>query len=74
VRLGLGKNGQEQKKKSTVVSNKKKWSEMNPIRHRMKKRNPFSEQNGQLVHWWLLVHSGHLITGSDILNTMYAAK
>jgi hypothetical protein len=23
----------------------------------MKKRSPSSEQNGQLVHWWLLVHS-----------------
>jgi len=25
----------------------------------MKKRNPSSGQNGQLVHWWLLIHSGH---------------
>jgi hypothetical protein len=24
----------------------------------MKKRNPSSGQNGQLVHWWLLIHSG----------------
>jgi hypothetical protein len=24
----------------------------------MKKRSPSSGQNGQLVHWWLLVHSG----------------
>jgi hypothetical protein len=24
----------------------------------MKKHNPSSGQNGQLVHWWLLVHSG----------------
>ncbi len=31
---------------------------MNPIRRRMKKCNPSSGQNGQLVHWWLLVHSG----------------
>jgi hypothetical protein len=55
------KNGQEPKKKekkSTVVSSKKKWTLMNPIRHRMKKRNPSSGQNGQLVHWWLPVHSG----------------
>jgi len=22
------------------------------------KRNPSSGQNGQLVHWWLLIHSG----------------
>jgi len=29
-----------------------------PIRHRMKKRNPSSGQNDQLVHWWLLIHSG----------------
>jgi hypothetical protein len=56
------KNGQEQKKKkrkkSTVVSSKKKSTVMSPIRHRMKKRNPSSGQNGQLVHWWLLIHSG----------------
>jgi len=37
-----------------VVSNKKKLTVMNPIR--MKKRNPSSGQNGQLVHWWLLIH------------------
>jgi hypothetical protein len=27
----------------------------------MKKRNPSSGQNGQLVHWWLLIHSGPII-------------
>jgi hypothetical protein len=27
-----------------------------PIWHQMKKRNPSSGQDGQLVHWWLLVH------------------
>jgi hypothetical protein len=59
VRSGPGKNGPKKKtKKSTVVSSKKKWTEMNPIRRRMKKSNPSSGQNGQLVHWWLLVHSG----------------
>jgi hypothetical protein len=26
----------------------------------MKKRSPSSGQNGQLVHWWLLVHSGQI--------------
>ncbi len=56
------KNGQEQKrkkkKKSTVVSSKKKSTMMSPIRRRMKKCNPSSGQNGQLVHWWLLTHSG----------------
>jgi hypothetical protein len=41
-----------------MVSSKKKWTVMNPIRRRMKKRNPSSGQNGQLVHWWLLIHSG----------------
>jgi hypothetical protein len=55
-------NGQEQKKKkekkSTVVSSKKKSTVMSPIRRGMKKRNPSSGQNGQLVHWWLLIHSG----------------
>jgi hypothetical protein len=24
----------------------------------MKKRNPSGGQNGQLVHWWVLIHSG----------------
>jgi hypothetical protein len=24
----------------------------------MRKGNPSSGQNGQLVHWWLLIHSG----------------
>jgi hypothetical protein len=40
-----------------MVSSKKKWTVMNPIRRQMKKRNPSSGQNGQLVHWWLLIHS-----------------
>jgi len=55
------KNGQEPKKKekkSTVVSSKKKSTVMSPIWRRMKKRNPSDGQNGQLVHWWLLIHSG----------------
>jgi hypothetical protein len=57
-----GKNGQEPKeKKSTVVSSKKKWTVMNPIWRQMKKCTPSSEQNGQLVHWWLLVHSAPLL-------------
>jgi murein L,D-transpeptidase YafK len=56
------KNGQEQKEKNkiknTVVSRKNKSTVMSPIRRRMKKRNPSSGQNDQLVHWWLLIHSG----------------
>jgi hypothetical protein len=62
------KNGQEQKKKKSKKKNsgqqqkemdcEKKWTAMNPIRRRMKKRKASSGQNGQLVHWWLLVHSG----------------
>jgi hypothetical protein len=63
------KNGQEPKKKkekkSTVVSSKKKSTVMSPIRRRMKKRNPSSGQNGQLVHWWLLIHSGHVFSGNN---------
>jgi hypothetical protein len=53
------KNGQQKKKKkkSTVVSNKKKSTVMSPIWRGMKKRNPSGGQNGQLVHWWLLIHS-----------------
>jgi hypothetical protein len=55
-----GKNGRKAKKKrkSTVVSSKEKRTVMNPILCRMKKRSPSIGQNGQLVHWWLLVHSG----------------
>jgi hypothetical protein len=45
-----------------MVSSKKKWTVMNPIRRRMTKRNPSSGQNGQLVHWWLLIHSGRFLT------------
>jgi hypothetical protein len=41
-----------------MVSSKKKWTVMNPICRRMKKCKASSGQNGQLVHWWLLVHSG----------------
>ncbi len=41
-----------------MVSSKKKWTDVNPIRRRMKKCKASSGQNGQLVHWWLLVHSG----------------
>jgi len=61
VRSGPGKTAKNQKKKekkSTVVSSQKKSTVMSPIRRRMKKRNPSSGQNGQLVHWWLLIHSG----------------
>jgi hypothetical protein len=48
-----------------VVSSKKKSTVMSPIRRRMKKRNPSSGQNGQLVHWWLLIHSGRGIVNMD---------
>jgi hypothetical protein len=52
------------KKKSTMVS-KKKWTVMNPIRRPMKKCNPSSGQNGQLVHWWVLIHSGPVTHSPD---------
>jgi len=61
-----GKTAKNQKK-STVVSSKKKWTEMNPIRRRMKKCNPSSGQNSQLVHWWLLVHSGRMKESSTVV-------
>ncbi len=48
-----------------MVNNKKKLTVMSPIRRRMKKRNPSSGHNGQLVHWWLLIHSGHVIPPLD---------
>jgi hypothetical protein len=41
-----------------MVSSKKKSTVMSPIRRQMKKRNPSGGQNGQLVHWWVLIHSG----------------
>ncbi len=71
------KNGQEkkkEKKRSTVVSSKKKSTVMNPIRRRMKKRNPSIGQNGQLVHWWLLIHSGLLKTSIGRVCPMAAVK
>jgi hypothetical protein len=61
VRSGPGKTARNQKKKekkNTVVSSKKKSTVMSPIRRQMKKRNPSGGQNGQLVHWWVLIHSG----------------
>jgi hypothetical protein len=39
----------------------------------MKKRSPSSGQNSQLLHWWLLVRSGHPgfnLTGSSIVKGM----
>jgi hypothetical protein len=41
-----------------MVSSKKKWIVMNPMWRQMKQRMSSSRQNDQLVHWWLLVHSG----------------
>jgi hypothetical protein len=59
VRSGPGKRQPRTnpKKKSPVISSEKKWTVMNLILPRMKKHSPSSGQNGQLVHWWLLVHS-----------------
>jgi hypothetical protein len=51
------------KKKRIMVNNKKKWIVMNPIWCQMKKCNPSNEQNDQLVHWRLLVHSGPIDQG-----------
>jgi hypothetical protein len=58
--------------KYTMVSNEKKWTTMNPIRLQMKKRNPPSAQNDQLVHWCQLVHSGPGIVDCD--STRKAAR
>jgi len=57
----MGKTIAKQKKKKKKVQwsgTKKKRTVINPIWPRMKKRSPSNEQNGQLVHWWLLVHFG----------------
>ncbi len=56
------------KKESTMVSSKKKWTVMNPIRRPMKKRNPSSGHNGQLVHWWVLIHSGRRADDEDVFG------
>jgi hypothetical protein len=45
-------------KKPEKESNKKKKDCDEPIWCRMKKRSPSSGQNGELVHWWVLVHFG----------------
>ncbi len=46
------------KPKKTVYSgyNEKEWTVMNPIWCQMKKCSSSSGQNGQMMHWWLLVH------------------
>jgi hypothetical protein len=50
-----GKKAKNKKKKKEKkvqgFSSKMKWTVMNPIWRRMKKRRPSSGQNGQLVHW-----------------------
>jgi hypothetical protein len=51
---------------------------MSPIRRWMKKRNPSGGQNGQLVHWWLLIHSAPSLQGyycvctGSVLSTICA--
>jgi hypothetical protein len=55
-----------------MVSNKKKSTMMNPIWHRMKKHNPSSGQNCQLVHWWLLVHSGQFLGTKNGIASLYS--
>jgi hypothetical protein len=68
VRSGPGKTARNQKNKkikNTVVSSKKKSTVMSPIRRQMKKRNPSGGQNGQLVHWWVLIHSGRFVAWFD---------
>jgi hypothetical protein len=47
---------------------------MSPIRRRMKKRNPSGGQNGQLVHWWLLIHSGPVIRSDYVLTEMHISE
>jgi len=66
-----GKNSQELKKKKRK---KKRYTVMNPIWRQMKKRTPSSGQNGQLVHWWLLVDSAHLPVVSDATGSMLGTK
>jgi hypothetical protein len=50
-----------------VVSSKKKSTVMSPIRRQMKKRNPSGGQNGQLVHWWVLIHSGPELGATNVM-------
>jgi hypothetical protein len=60
MRSGPGKKRLQtkgKKKKYSGQYQKNKGNVMNPIWRRLKKRSPSSGQNGQLVHWWLLVHS-----------------
>jgi prepilin-type processing-associated H-X9-DG protein len=64
VRSGPGKTAKNKPKKKR----KKKYSGQQPKEidcdepHPApnEKSNPSSGQNGQLVHWWLLIHSGRL--------------
>jgi hypothetical protein len=43
-----------EKKKTHKSETKKKWTNWGW----MKKCSPSHGQNGQLVHWWVLAHSG----------------
>jgi len=44
------------------------------VRNWMKKRSPSYGQNGQLVHWWLLVHSGPLLVLKIMLPKLKIKK
>jgi len=39
----------------------------------MKKRSPSSGQDSQLVHWWMLVHSGRIQWTERSIGALVAA-
>jgi hypothetical protein len=65
-----GKMVKNKKKLSIMVNNEKKWTATNPIWCRMKKRNPSSGQDNQLMHCWLLVHLDPYVKGRIILSPL----
>jgi hypothetical protein len=55
------KNSHKIKRVKGQQPNKVDWYNvrLTRVKNRMKKHNPSYGQNGQLVHWWELVHSSH---------------
>ncbi len=56
-----------------MFNRKKKWTMMNPIWTRMKKCNPSSEQNEELMHMWLLVHSSQCVV-IEMMNVVVSIR
>ncbi len=56
-----------------MFNRKKKWTMMNHIWRRMKKCSPSSGQNEELMHTWLLVHSGQCVV-IEMMNVVASIR